>query len=537
MRDAPTRLRPEALVSLLIVPGAQSIAVGDRLRLMLIARYADGTVRDLSNTATWRSSAPRFVKLDGQGRVRGVLAGRASITARTADGAATTAVRVGRRSLGPLRVSSRNPRYFADADGRAVYLAGDHTWGNLQDNGTTDPPPRFDYAGFLDFLQKHDLRVFRLWAWEQAAFTGEIKGDYFVSPNVYRRTGPGNANDGKPRFDLRKFNPAYFNRVRRRVVAARERGIYVIVMLFDGWSVERKGDGDNPWTGHPYNGANNINGVDGDLNGDDSGAETHTLAEPKITRLQEAYVTRMLRAVGNQPNVLYEVSNESSSGSMPWQNHIVRFIREHETPARRQPVGITVEYPGGQNSDLLASAADWIAPNGDIDDLTPSTGRKVVFADTDHLCGVCGDTGFPWRAFTRGLNPMFMDPYDGKAVGFGALGRDPNDPRWAVIKQRLGATVSVSDTLDMGKLVPNGSLASTGYCLADKRGTLYVVYLPRGGSVSVDVSASPTRLRVSWVDPDTGVVTRAGTIAGGGTRTLDAPPGSGDAVLVLRRAG
>ena len=55
------------------------------------------------------------------------------------------------------------------------------------------------------------------------------------------------------------------------MIAARERGIYVIVMLFDGWSVERKGDGENPWDGHPFNRANNINGVDGDLNHDGSG--------------------------------------------------------------------------------------------------------------------------------------------------------------------------------------------------------------------------------------------------------------------------
>lgn len=309
--------------------------------------------------------------------------------------------------------------------------------------------------------------------------------------------------------------------------------MYVIVMLFDGWSVERKGDGDNPWTGHPYNRANNVNGVDGDLDGDGSGAETHTLADPRITKLQEAYVARVLRAVGDQPNVLYEVSNESSPGSMPWQNHIVRFIRAHQPAGTRQPVGITAEYPDGRNADLLASAADWIAPNGDINDLTPSTGKKVVFADTDHLCGVCGDTGFPWRAFTRGLNPMFMDPYDGKAIGFGALGRDPNDPRWEVVKRRLGVTEEVSERLDLARLVPRPDLASSGFCLADAaRGSLYVAYLPDGDG-TVDVGASGGRLRATWIDPDTGVATSGGLVAGGGKRSFDAP-GAGDAVLVLR---
>jgi hypothetical protein len=321
------------------------------------------------------------------------------------------------------------------------------------------------------------------------------------------------------------------------VIAARERGIYVIVMLFNGWSVERKGNGDNPWDGHPFNGKNNVNGIDGDLDGDGSGAETHTLAARNITRLQEAYVARVIRAVGDQPNVLYEVSNESSSGSLPWQNHIVRFIRAHEPREKRHPVGITSEYPGGDNADLLASEADWIAPNGDIGDPTRSSGKKVVVADTDHLCGVCGDTGFPWRAFTRGLNPLFMDPYDGKAIGLGARDADRDDPRWEVIRRRLGVTQELSTRLDLKRLEPRGDLVSTGFALVDaRRGSLYVVYLPQAGSVSVDVSASRARLRISWVDPDTGVLTHAGTIPGGGTRTLEAPA-SGDAVLVLRHVG
>jgi hypothetical protein len=526
-------VEPE-LVSLSIVPGGQSVASGDRLRLALIARYDDGSVRDVGRAATWSSSAPTIVQVDAHGDVRAMSNGRATVEARLRGARATASLRVGRRSIGPLRVGRENPRYFVDAANRTVYLAGDHTWGNLQDNGTADPPPRFDYTHFLDYLQTYGIRVFRLWAWEQGSKSTEVDGDYFFSPTVYRRTGPGRANDGKPRFDLRRFNAAYFARLRNRVVAARERGLYVIVMLFDGWSVEPKGDGENPWEGHPFNRANNVNGVNGDPAGDGTGRATHTLASPRITRLQEAYVARVIRAVGDQPNVLYEVSNESSRGSMPWQNHMVRFIKSRERPGGRHPVGITAEYPGGDNDDLLTSDGDWISPNGDIQDLAPSTGRKVVFADTDHLCGVCGDTGFPWRALTRGLNPMFMDPYDGKAIGLGALDADFRDPRWEIVRRRLGVTQAVAAELDLKRLEPHGELASTDFCLADaEHGTAYLVYLPDGGSATVDVSGSTSRLRVTWIDPDTGRASPDGFIAGGGERSVDAPA-RGDAVLLLR---
>jgi hypothetical protein len=527
------RPAPARRVALSIVPGSQSVQVGDRLRLSLVARYDDGSVRDVSHSAAWRSSAPRRVAVDGRGRVRALASGQAEVSAVLGGRRIVTTVRVGTRSIGPLRVSRANPRYFVDRADRVVYLAGAHTWSTLVDNGTTDPPPRFDYTRFLNTLQTHDLRVFRLWAWEQASKSGELEGDYFFSPLVYRRTGPGTAFDGKPRFDLTRFDPRYFTRLRRRVVAARERGIYVIVMLFEGWSIEKKGDGDNPWDGHPFNRANNVNGIDGDRNADGSGEETHTLADPRVTRLQEAYVDRVIQAVGDQPNVLYEISNESSHGSLPWQSHMTRYIRSRESADYRHPVGITSEFPDGDNAELFATPADWVSPNGDIDDMEPSSGAKVVLADTDHFCGICGDAGYPWKAFTRGLNPMLMDLYDGNAVGLGANGQDADDPRWEVIRRRLGVTESLAERIDMGSLEPRGALSSTEYCLADDRGRAYVVYLPEGGSATLDLTASRATLREEWIDPDTGVATTAGTVQGGDTRTIRAP-GGGDAVLVLR---
>ena len=93
------------------------------------------------------------------------------------------------------------------------------------------------------------------------------------------RTGPGTALDGKPQFDLNQFNQAYFDRMRERIMAAGERGIYVSIMLFDGWSIESKSGSHDPWRGHPYNRSNNSNGVDGDGNNNSQGEETHSAAE------------------------------------------------------------------------------------------------------------------------------------------------------------------------------------------------------------------------------------------------------------------
>jgi len=50
----------------------------------------------------------------------------------------------------------------------------------------------------------------------------------------------------------------------------------------------------------------------------------------------------------------------------------------------------------------------------------------------------------------------------------------------------------------LATLVPHAGLASTRYCLADP-GRAYVVYVPEGGEVSVDLSAASGLLAVEWI--------------------------------------
>ncbi|MBM3216041.1 hypothetical protein FJZ36_14125, partial [Candidatus Poribacteria bacterium] len=230
--------------------------------------------------------------------------------------------------MGPLRVHPTNPRYFADGDGNAVYLTGSHTWSNLKDLGVTDPPEPFDFGGYLDFLAAMDHNFIRLWTWELSKYRYTTDGLFlYAAPFPWQRTGPGLALDGKPKFDLTRLDDAYFERLRARVAAARERGIYVAVMLFEGHGVQQS----TPpwrWDGHPFHPANNVNGIDGDPNADGRGTEVHTLEVPAITRVQEAYVRRVVEAVNEYDNVLYEITNEAGPYSTDWQYHVIRFVKE-----------------------------------------------------------------------------------------------------------------------------------------------------------------------------------------------------------------
>src|SRR5438105_3178961 len=69
----------------------------------------------------------------------------------------------------------------------------------------------------------------------------------------------GIATDGGLKFDLTKFNQEYFDRLRARVEALNNAGIYAGVYLFSGeWLLRFRSATD----GYPFSGGNNINQVD-----------------------------------------------------------------------------------------------------------------------------------------------------------------------------------------------------------------------------------------------------------------------------------
>jgi hypothetical protein len=107
-------------------------------------------------------------------------------------------------ATGPLRVHPTNPRYFTDGSGKAIYLTGSHTWANFMDRGPSNPPAAFDYSAYLEFLRKHHHNFIRLWTHElfnEEDAGGDADPVGYAAPLPWQRTGPGNAWDGKPKFD------------------------------------------------------------------------------------------------------------------------------------------------------------------------------------------------------------------------------------------------------------------------------------------------------------------------------------------------
>lgn len=493
--------------------------------------------------------------------------------------------------LGPLVVSPRNPRYFThrdDPSGRAVYLTGSHIWNNLHDGmgpgaePSAEPsaePEAMDFDAYLTFLTDRGHNFIRLWRWEQ--FRSQVPGGNYhlnMSPQPWARTGPGEAKDGKPAFDLTRFDESFFQRLRERVVKAGERGIYVGVMLFEGWALHLSPSPDNI-EGHPFHERNNVNGVAAT-----SIDDLHVLPlDPRVEQIQRAFIARVIDTLHDLPNVLWEVANESSGdGDLPpefadflgvdelpstgdstaWQYWVIDVVAEHERTQgyASHPIGMTMQYPVKDttrvNEPLYASRAAWISPGYDDDqfrdgghpmapDAEPSRwltdppvndGAKIVVSDTDHYAPGGGSALWAWKSFLRGHHPILMD--------FGLIaGLEPTgeaDPEAGVppfdfyepARFAMGDTRRYAERLSLVDAQPRTDTASTGYALVVP-GREMLVLEPTGG-VPFTVELSAGRWRAGWWDVDRRVAeeTPAITVEEAGPVQFTAPF-DGAAVLHL----
>jgi hypothetical protein len=491
---------------------------------------------------------------------------------------------------GPLTVSTANPRYFTAAAGdtagqQAVYLTGSHIWNNLHDGmgpgqGCAETPERFDYDAYLDFLATHGHNFIRLWRWEQ--FRSQAAGGDFhlcMTPQPWPRTGPGAAKDGKPRFDLDRFDEAFFERLRDRVVAAGRRGIYVGVMFFDGWALHLSPAPDHV-EGHPFHAANNVNGV-----GIGSILDYQVLPlDPRVQALQEAYIRKVVDTLHDLPNLLWEVANESSGGgeadpafaealglptaewgdSTAWQYWVVDTVRRHEQAMGydAHPMGMTMQFPVPAqtkvNQPLYDSRAEWISPGYDdeifadgghpmapgspqsrwLEDPPAADGRKVVLSDTDHYAPGHGDALWAWKSFLRGHHPILMD--------FGIIGGvAPADPSaggpmsyaaFEPARYAMGDTRRFAERMGLIDMEPRDDLSSTGYALASP-GQEYLVLEPGGAGASFTVLLEPGTYTAEWfgVDDRRTVPGDTATVEGPPATGFTPPPDlSGPAVLYLK---
>lgn len=384
----------------------------------------------------------------------------------------------------PLSVSTESPYYFQDAGGKPLVLIGDYTWDIFSDK-------RFDYKRLFDTLQARGLNLARLWLWKMYEWYPKDR-----SPNMipYLRTGPGTANDGKPKYDLDKFNPAFFHRLKQVCNAARKRGIHLQLMLMDAWMLKH----DYLWRLAAYNRNNNINHVDGDLGhtgvGTDGKRGFCSMGNPLLYRYQKAFVRKVVETVNRFDNVFFEIANENYYNE-EWELSLCRYIKtiEHDMP--KQHLTIRLDFPSHH----------YVVQSWD-----PATVHKKIMEKRALKVPLIFDTDWmitkddnkvrkaAWSAIASGAHFDFMDGY------FTYLKDSVIEDPIPALHRQIGYMARFIKKISPWNLLPCDSLIRKGKAFAMADTSMLFAYLPEGGMVTLNLSAMRNKTIGQWYNPRSG---------------------------------
>jgi hypothetical protein len=181
---------------------------------------------------------------------------------------------------GPVRVHPENPHYF-EYDGRpALLVTSAEHYGAVVNRA-------FDYEAYFDMLARYDLNYTRIYPGAYFEVEGMFIEDNMLAPRPedlllpWARSGEPGYSQGGPKFDLTRWDEAYFRRYRAFLDAARRRGIVVEICLFNCQYPQC-------WHAMAINASNNVQGV-----GRCHYNDVQTLNDPALTAVLEKYVEKL----------------------------------------------------------------------------------------------------------------------------------------------------------------------------------------------------------------------------------------------------
>ncbi len=217
----------------------------------------------------------------------------------------------------PLALCPDNPHYLQFRGEPAVLITSAEHYGAVLNLD-------FDYATYLEALAAHGFNLTRI-------FSGvyrELPGSHGIAVNTLapapgRFICPWQQVDGG-RYDLGRWDPAYFERLRDFMAAASRCGIVVEYVFFCFWY------DDGLWAASPMNAANNTAGI-----GNVPKEAFLSLEDADLVAAQDRLVRKVVEELSEFDNLYYEVCNEPYSFHdddlrLDWQHHVVDVITDAE---------------------------------------------------------------------------------------------------------------------------------------------------------------------------------------------------------------
>ncbi len=424
----------------------------------------------------------------------------------------------------PIRLHPENPRYFEWQGRPTVLVASGEHYGAVVN-------PDFDFRKYLSTLESAGLNHTRLFL-----------GDYVEGPGSFgilnntlapaegrllapwaRSSTPGFARGGN-KFDLDRWDPAYFRRLHAFFEEANRRRIVVEVVLFfvgPGYAFA------------PLNPQNNVNGTT-----PIDGVRYLSLDNGNVLSRQESYCRKLVRELNPYPNLIFNVCNEpwfynqekEGFASQPpesvkaWIGRASEWVTDEESRLpNRHLVSVDITNQGSaiRASDLkqyfgrLSVFNVHYDANGEVLLANPNLRGLLAFNET----GFNGAEDTYYR--TQGWNFMLsggglygnldfsftVGHEDGTAApGFG---QNYNAGGSKSLRGQLRILLDFMHSLPLERMQPDNGIvvggADSWRALAGP-GRAYAVWFPGDGPIAPVIAVPPGQWRAEWVDILTGAV-------------------------------
>lgn len=435
---------------------------------------------------------------------------------------AVTAESDEKKATGALAIYEKSPWYFQDSKGKPLMLIGDYTWGIFSDID-------YDYIRFFDSLKSRGLNQARIWLWwgcEQFEEKNDTPEHASLITHIepYLREGPGIANDGKPKYNLDKFNPAFFARLEDLCKAAQKRGINLQLIMMDAWMIKHP----HLWKIHAYNINNNVNGVDGDPartgRGTDGKQGFCSMGNEKVFKYQKAYILKVVDTVNKFDNIYYEIANENYYNE-EWELALGKAIKDYERDLPKQHLVIRHDFPS--HSYVVQSWDPMVVHNKLIE---MRKLRVPLLFDTDWTISE-NDAEVrrsAWAAVSSGGHFSLMDD-DLEYRITGHTERRPERHR------QIDYIARFMKKIKPWEMNPDANIVKSGKAFAMRNNRTLFAYLPYGGQVKLDLTQMEGKILARWYDPLTGKFGERIEVEKGHNSVFETPDGT-DKVLLIESA-
>jgi len=223
----------------------------------------------------------------------------------------------------PLRLHPDNPHYFLFRGEPTVIIGSGEHYGAVLNLA-------FEYVKYLETLQRDGMNHTRLFVGPYC----EADTSFNIVCNTLapaagrficawaRSDVPGYANGGN-KFDLTRWDEAFFARLRDFVAQAGRCGVIVEVNLFCPFY------GEEQWALSPFNPSNNVNDIGAVDRGDVYRLDGHS----GLLAIQEQMVRKVVGELQDFDNLYYEIMNEPYIRKVPldWERHIAAVIMDAQS--------------------------------------------------------------------------------------------------------------------------------------------------------------------------------------------------------------